>query len=229
MSVFYLILRGLTSIISLATFLAPTFFYFRDRKKTSDFTRQMSIIAKIDLAYLCVVIYTLIATRALDLGGGGSFVDDLIKLIAGYFMLYSLWSMKPGKGFAALFKNPGINPVLHIVYLATTLFISFDLAMTLINYLIVGAIIIFVFWLLFVKMDLVGSTFDAAATSAGSSSPGGGTSNDGFPLGPGDDTCDASVNENGVNRKLNKTADGGFEDESGRRWVKTQNGGVKPW
>lgn len=228
MSAFYLILRGLTSIISLAAFLAPTFFYFRDRKKTTDFTRQMATIAKIDLAYLCVVIYTLIATRALDIGGGGSFIDDLVKLIAGSFMLYSLWCMKPGKGFSALFKNPGINSVLHIVYLATTLFITFDLAMTLFNYLIVGAIIIFAFWLLFFKLDVLGSLFDVAATS-GSSSSGGGTSNDGFPLGAGDDTCDASVNENGINHKLNKTADGGFEDESGRRWVKTQNGGVKPW
>lgn len=228
MTTFYVILGVLTNIISLATFLAPTIFYFKDRKNTSDFTRQMSIIAKIDLAYLCVVIYTLIATGALDIGGGGSFIDDLIKLVTGSFMLYSLWNMKPGKGFAALFKNPGINPVLHIAYLVTTLFITFDLAMTLFNYLIVGAIIIFTFWLLFEKLNILGSTFDAAA-SAGSSSSGGGPSNDGFPLGPGDGTCDASVNENGVNRKLNKTADGGFEDETGRRWVKTQNGGVKPW
>lgn len=224
-----MILLGLASIISLATFLAPTFFYFKDRKKTTDFTRQMAIIAKIDLAYLCLVIYTLIATGALDVGGGGSIVDDLVKLVLGFFMLYSLWKMKSGNGFAALFKNPGINPVLHIVYLATTLFITFDLAMTLINYLIVGAIAIFLFWLLFVKMDIVGSTFDAAATSGSSSSGGGTSSNGGFPLEPGDGTCDASVNENGVNHKLNKTADGGFEDEGGRRWVKTQDGGVKPW
>lgn len=223
MTTFYLILGVLTNIISLATFLAPTIFYFKDRKKTTDFTRQMAIIAKIDLAYLCVVIYTLIATGALDIGGGGSFIDDLIKLVMGSFMLYSLWNMKPGKGFAALFKNPGINPVLHIAYLVTTLFITFDLAMTLFNYLIVGAIIIFTFWLLFEKLNILGSI------SAGSSSSGGGPSNDGFPLGLGDGTCDASVNENGVNHKLNKTADGGFEDENGRRWVKTQNGGVKPW
>lgn len=230
MSTFFLIIMKLAgNIISLAVFLVPIYFYFKSRKKTTDFTRQKGIIAKIDLLYLCWLIYTLIATGSLDIGGGGSIVDDFLKLIMGFLMLYSLWNMKTGKGFAALFKNPGINPALHVVYLTTTLFITFDLAMTITNYLIVSAIFIFLFWLLFVKMDIVGSTFAAAAASDGGSSGGGSSSNGGFPLEQGDGTCDASVSENGVNHKLNKTADGGFEDENGRRWVKTSHGKVRPW
>lgn len=233
MTTLFMIFGAVYSLIMLAAILAPTVLYFKDRNTTTVFSQQIALIAKIDIAFLVMQILYLVQF--------GFIIEtdtdwtSLIFVVAGFCMLYSLWKMKPGQKFASLFANPGLNKYLHIVFLVANILLTLKLIiatwfliMTMISLVIVGALAIFLFWLIFVKMDLVGSTFDSVGSSSGGGSQGGGSSSgSGFPLEPGDNSCDAQVHENGINRKLFSKPGGGFEDEDGHPWDKTSDGRVR--
>ena len=140
-----LVILWIVSIISLAITLTPVVLYLKNRNKTN-FAEEIRIVAFVDIAYLALWILG-VATSGKLVSSASGVIDGILNLLVGIAVLYSVWKMKAGKGFKGLFKNPGINKVLFVVYLVANFVILYQLVITLINYLIFGIIVVVVLWI----------------------------------------------------------------------------------
>lgn len=136
-------------ILGMAIFLAPVLatvvLYFKNRRNTN-FAPQIKTIAIVDAVYLVLYILSSISSGTL-VQSANSVIVAILNISCAVAVLYCVWKMKNGKGFKALFKNPGINSILFVAYLLTNFVILYQLAMTLFNYLFAGIAIVVVVWI----------------------------------------------------------------------------------
>lgn len=144
MALFYII-YALNIAILLAVVATPVVLYFKNRDNTN-FAPQIKIVAIVDAVYLALWILTSIKSGTLVQSASGVMLA-ILNIAGAIAILYCVWKMKDGKTFKSLFKNPGINSVLFVVYLLTNFVILYQLAITLFNYLFAGIAIIVVAWI----------------------------------------------------------------------------------
>lgn len=139
----HVVLAVLGPLASLAAVLVPVILYFKNRNNTN-FAKQIKTIAIVDAVYLVLWILSSISAGTI-VQSPDSILTAIFFLAGNSAVLFCVWKMKEGKGFKSLFKNPGINPVLFVVYMVANFVIFYQLAITLINYLIAGIVFIVIF------------------------------------------------------------------------------------
>ena len=235
MAYVYLIvaLSWLLGLLCLAVLLAPPVLWFLHRRD-ANFARPVRWVARIDLAFILSWFVSFFFFNLRDVRPDGVGYD-LLYIVFGLLTLIAVWKMKAGEGFRGLFRNPGTGNFPFAVYLLTAAGVAVVTVVSLVSYVIVAACIVLLFWLLFIKLDVLSMAFGGSGGGGGLSlggfggGSGGGADTDGsWPLMQGDETCDAKVEDPSCGIcNLNKVSETAFEDQYGRRWEKTQNGKVR--
>ena len=164
----------LVKIMFFVALIVPSIVYFTKRRE-SDFSRRIRIAAFADMAFVIMLLVNmLINGLVIDrwkfpaLLPNSGVICELLYITLGLLRLFSVWKMKAGTNFGSLFKKPNVSLLLFVVYLLVTAFILVKTAVGLLNYIIFGGIAVFLFWLLFVKMDILSMGFGKSASSGSS-------------------------------------------------------------
>ena len=175
--VFYQVLYGIANLTLLAVLILPLILWFFNRRK-SDFSRQIKIIALVDVTlialwFLCITFKMLTNSywKIFDIVEWIALPGGVLGFLLVPLRIFSVWKMKAGRKFRALFKRPNVSRFLFIIYLFMTFAVAIAPLILLVNILIVGTIIIVLLWLLFGKLDILSMAFGG---KSGSSSGGGG-------------------------------------------------------
>ena len=178
MAYVYLIvaLSWLLGLLCLAVLLAPPVLWFLHRRD-ANFARPVRWVARIDLAFILSWFVSFFFFNLRDVRPDGVGYD-LLYIVFGLLTLIAVWKMKAGEGFRGLFRNPGTGKFPFAVYLLTAAGVAVVTVVSLVSYVIVAACIVLLFWLLFIKLDVLSMAF-------GGSGGGGGLSLGGFGGGSG--------------------------------------------
>ena len=153
----------LVQLLYSAVLIVPVVLWFLGRKG-DDFTRQIRITARVDLAAIAAwLLISLVAMQAAPVKSDGWFYDVLYLLLGGA-RVFAAWKMRGGKGFGALFKSRGIKWYFFTAYLLMTAFVAITTLITLISYLIFAAACVVIFWIL-IKFDVLSMAFGGSSSS----------------------------------------------------------------
>lgn len=168
------LLNLLQHLLFIVVIVAPIFLYLKNRR-SGDFLKSIKFITRIDTLYLATIILT---SMVLTIGGFyriefiPKFVDsfDFALAFAAVFSIYCKLKIVPFKQTFALFRNPEINKFTAVSYILVTLIIGIGSLITSLNILIFVALAAILFYLLFIKFDVLSMGFGSQGKSSGGSS-----------------------------------------------------------
>ena len=168
MAYVYLIvaLSWLLGLLCLAVLLAPPVLWFLHRRD-ANFARPVRWVARIDLAFILSWFVSFFFFNLRDVRPDGVGYD-LLYIVFGLLTLIAVWKMKAGEGFRGLFRNPGTGKFPFAVYLLTAAGVAVVTVVSLVSYVIVAACIVLLFWLLFIKLDVLSMAFGGSGGGGGS-------------------------------------------------------------
>lgn len=122
-------------------------------------------MARIDLAFILSWFVSFFFFNLRDVRPDGVGYD-LLYIVFGLLTLIAVWKMKAGEGFRGLFRNPGTGKFPFAVYLLTAAGVAVVTVVSLVSYVIVAACIVLLFWLLFIKLDVLSMAFGGSGGAA---------------------------------------------------------------